>query len=347
MVTLLITVIVLSLGISFLCSLMEAALLTAPLSYAQSMADQGKRMGKLLLNFKRDVSSPISAILILNTISHTVGAAVSGALVDKIYGEQMLLWFSLIFTLLILYFSEIIPKQLGAVFYRSASLLISQPLAWMIRMFYPMIVTTNWVSNLIKNVSNDASVSVQEILSLAKIGGREGVLDTLESSVIRNIILLDRVSVSKVLTPRPVVFVLSEDTCLKDIKDSVLEWNQTRIPLHEKENPDVVKGYIHQRDVFRSMLQGEEELRVSELMRPIKIVPETTSLDKLFVTMIETRDPIYAVVDEYGVFKGLVTMEDIIEEIVGKEIVDEYDIVSDLQAYAKALYHQKKKQGYY
>ncbi len=339
----LILVVIISLTISFFCSLMEAALLAMPLSYARAIADQNVRSGKLLLRFKRDIGSPISAILILNTISHTIGAAVSGALVDKIYGEPALVWFSIIFTLLILYLSEIIPKQIGAVYFKPVSAMIARPLAWLIRLFYPLIMTTNWIASVIQRVSDEPSVSEQEILSLAKIGREEGVLDTLESSIVRNIILLDRVTVKQVFTPRSVVFKLEETVRLKDIRDEICEWNHTRIPLFSSSDPDGIIGYVNQRDLMREMLKGNMERTLSDLSRSIKTVPETMPLDRLFTNIAETREPIRVVVDEYGVFIGIVTMEDIIEEIVGKEIVDEYDIVSDLRAYARILYARRKR----
>ncbi len=346
MFSLLIFVIMLSLGISFICSLMEAALLTVPLSYAQSTADQQMRSGKRLLGFKLDVGAPISAILILNTISHTVGATISGALVDKIYGNQALMWFSILFTFLILYLSEIIPKQLGAVFCKRVSLLIANPLSWLITIFYPLILTTNWFARMIKGVSKEPSISTHEILSMAKIGSQEGALDTLEHSVIRNIILLDRHRVIDVLTPRTVVFKLAEDTCIGDLRDSICDWNHTRIPLYSKSDPDIIIGYVTQRDVLRKLLDGDSSVTLKELLRPIEVVPNSMPLDKLFVQLAETREPIRVVVDEYGIFTGIVTLEDIIEEIVGKEIVDEYDIVSDLRQYAKALFIRRKKSGW-
>lgn len=339
----LIAVVVVSLAISFLCSLMEAAILTVPLGYVKSQADQKHRSGKILMKFKRDIGSPISAILILNTISHTVGAAVSGALVGSLYGEEAVLWFSALFTVLILYLSEIIPKQFGAVYFKQVSLWIAELLNWMVKLFYPIILTTKWVANWITKMSKEPSVSVQEILSMIKIGSEEGILDTLESSVIRNIILLDRVTAKQVLTPRSVVYKLPEDMTLAELKDQIGDWNHSRVPVYSRDNADTILGYVIQRDLFREMLRRDGSEKISEFARTARTIPDSMPLDKLFVQMIESREPICLVVDEYGVFTGLVTMEDIIEEIVGKEIVDEYDIIGDLQAYARALYLQRRR----
>lgn len=339
---LILIVVVVSLGVSFLCSLMEAALLTITPGYARSLQDQRFSSGRILTRFKQNIGPPISAILILNTISHTIGAAVSGALVDHYYGNQALLWFSIIFTILILYLSEIIPKQIGAVFNKQVAVVIAAPLLWMVRLFYPLILTTQWVANLFSRSPVESGVTPQELISMAKIGREEGVLDSLESVVIRNIIHLDRVTAKHVLTPRSVVFKLADDTVMADIRYTISEWSYSRIPIYSHEHPDQVIGYVTQRDLFRELLLGNNGRRIQEIMRPLKTIVESTALDTLFVEMIESREHIRSVVDEYGVFMGLVTMEDIIEEIVGKEIVDEYDSVGDLQNYARALYWRKK-----
>ncbi|RJP19253.1 MAG: HlyC/CorC family transporter [Candidatus Omnitrophota bacterium] len=340
----LLVVILVSLTVSFVCSLMEAALFTLPLSAAQSMADQYKQRGHILVRFKKDIGYPISAILILNTVAHTIGAAISGALVDKLYGEPALVWFSIVFTFLILYLSEIIPKQIGAVYYKPVSLWFAVPLALLIKLFYPLILTTNWVSKLVKRGTNEPMISEQEILSMTKIGSEEGVLDILESAVIRNIVLLDRITVKQALTPRAVVFKLAENTVLQDIRNSIGEWNHTRIPLYSPTSPDTITGYVNQRDLLRELIRDSSTKTVNEFKRPLKTVPESMPMDRLFANLIESREPIRSVVDEYGVFAGIVTMEDVIEEIVGKEIVDEYDIVRDLRAYARALYSKRIKQ---
>ncbi len=251
MFSFLLLAVTLSLSISFLCSLMEAALLTIPFSQAQSMADRRLWGGRLILSFKENIGPPISSILILNTISHTIGATVSGALVDKIYGDEALMWFSIVFTLLILYLSEIIPKQIGVVFYKRVLQWFAYPLLWLGRVFYPLILTTNWVSNSIKRVSREPSVSIHEILTMAKIGGKEGVLDSLESKVIRNIILLDRKTAGQILTPPKAVFSALENTQLKDIKDTIQDWRFARIPLCSPLNSNVISGYVHQRDVLK------------------------------------------------------------------------------------------------
>ena len=260
MLILLLSVIVLSLGLSFLCSLMEAALLTVPLSYVKAKADQASRTAQILLKWKNDISEPISAILILNTISHTVGATVSGAMVDNIYGDKALALFSVIFTLLILYLSEIIPKQIGAIYHKPLSLLFVKPLNWLIKAFYPLIQTTNWASSWIGGKTKEPGVSVQELLSMAKMGEKENVIDPLESSVISNVIQLENIMVRDIATPRSVVIKAPESMKLEEILDKIDQWNPTRIPLMDDDDPDRVVGYVHQRDLLLNLMKGNVDL---------------------------------------------------------------------------------------
>lgn len=323
---------------------MEASLFAVPLAYAKNLADNDSRLGKLLLRFKQNLGRPISAILILNTISHTIGAAVAGAMVDKLYGEKTLVLFSVVFTLAMLYLSEIIPKQIGAVFARRVSLLIVTPLNWLIFILSPLIWVTDGVHRLFKSKDMQPSVSEQEFLSLAEIGTSEGVLDNLEGSVIKNIIGFDRLLVKDVLTPRVVVFRLSEDAKLSDIKEDIFSWSHTRVPLHVEGDEDLITGYVLQRDLYRAMLQGEDlETPLKKFIRGVTTVNELMRADKVMLEMFEKREAICSVVDEHGSFAGLVTLEDFVEDLVGKEIVDEYDLVSDLRAYARALYSRKRR----
>ena len=345
MFTALVIVIVGSISISAFCSLMEASLFAVPLAYAKNLADQDSHSGKLLLKFKKELSHPISAILILNTISHTIGASVAGAFVAELYGDQVLIAFSVVFTMAMLYLSEIIPKQVGAIFARRVAVLIANPLNILIKLLYPLIILTDGVSKFFKGREEIPSVSEQEFLSLAEIGTTEGVLDSLEGSVIKNIIGFDRLLVRDVLTPRVVVFRLAEDKTLADIKQDMLSWNYTRVPIHALDDEDKVHSYVVQRDLFRAFIQDKsEDTLVASLAREITVVNELMRADKVMLQMFEKREAICSVVDEHGAFAGIVTLEDLVEELVGREIMDEYDLVSDLRAYAGALHRQKDKQ---
>ena len=337
----LVAVVVVSIAISALCSLMEAALFAVPLPHVKHLADEGSRRGKMLLEFKQEMGQPIAAILILNTVSHTIGAAVAGAVVAQLYGEEAVIAFSVVFTLMILYLSEIIPKQIGASFSKRTALLIATPLRLLIKMLWPLVVVTESVSKRIGGDAHMPSVSPQEVLSMTDIGREEGVIDHFEGSVIKNIVGLDKMLVKDVLTPRVVVFRLKENTTVEEVRESIMEWNHTRVPLFKEDEPDYITHYVIQRDILRALLKGEKDISLHDLARPLTTVTEFMRTDKLLLQMFEMRESMCSVVDEHGGFAGLVTIEDIMEEIVGTEIVDEYDRVSDLRSYAQDLYQQR------
>ncbi len=337
--------IIISISVSAFCSLMEAALFAVPKAYAKHLADQGSKTGKLIFNFKENLSPPISAILILNTISHTIGAAVAGYLVGKIYGEDSVVIFSVVFTLAMLYLSEIIPKQIGAMSARSVSQLIAWPLHCLVILFSPFIKLTEMVSSLFKKGGDEPSFSEQEFLSLTEIGQTEGVLDHLEGSVIQNIIGFDRLLVKDVLTPRVVVFRLPQDRTVGEVKSEICDWAHSRVPIYPDTDQEAIESYVTQRDIYRSLLEGHEDRKLSELARPLTTVNELMRADKVMLEMFEKKESICSVVDEHGAFAGLVTVEDLVEELVGKEIIDEYDLVSDLRDYAQILYRKRKQQS--
>ena len=343
METILVVSVCLSISISAFCSLMEAALYAVPVAHVKHLADSGSRKGRILQKLKDDIGKPIAAILILNTISNTAGAAVAGAAVASLFGEQGILLFSIFFTLAILYFSEIIPKQIGVAYAKSVSAFVALPLSILIRVFYPMILLSQRISAFLNRNINEPTISQEEFVSMAAIGTEEGVLDHMEGSVIKNVIGLDRLIVNDILTPRVVVVRWEETTKLKEVEQELHDLRHTRIPLYNEQSPDHMTEYVNQRDLYREIIKGNVEKTLKELSRPLYTVPEFMRVDKLLFEMFEKGEHISAVVDEHGGFAGVVTLEDIIEEIVGKEIVDEYDLVSDLRYYAQILYSRRSR----
>lgn len=325
-----------SIGVSFLCSLMEAGLYAVSYPYVRSRAESGDRVGRILQRFKDDMGKPIAVILILNTVAHTAGAAVSGWAVGELYGSRMLLPFSIAYTLAVLYLSEILPKLIGVVYPKVVASAAAIPLVMLIRLLYPLI----WISDLLTrkiHPGKKGQTSTQEVLSMAEMGIEEGALDRLEGSVIANIINLDRRLVREVMTPRVVVVRAPEGSLLAEVREMMESWAFSRIPLCSAENPDSLTGYVTQRDVLWELLRGNEERTLKEIARPLKIAPELLQCDKLLLQMLEQKEHIYAVVDEHGGLAGIITLEDILEEIVGHEIVDEYDSVSDMRGLARLL----------
>ncbi len=342
MVTL-ITVVLVSIGVSALCSLMEAALFTVPLPHVRHLSESESRKGSILMDFKNNLARPIGAILILNTISNTLGAAIAGALVLDLYGEEAVFVFSILFTIVILCCSEIVPKQIGSVYAKPVAAGIAVPLYYLLKIFWPMVRMSEMLAAFVGNTASGPSVSTSEVLSMAEIGREEGVLDHLEGSVIRNVVGLDRVLVKDILTPRVVVFRLAATSKIEDLRAEILSWNHTRVPLYDEDNPDSISRYVIQRDIFRAFIKEDTDVDVMSLSRPLTTVSVFMRADKLLLQMFEMRETICSVVDEHGGFAGIVTLEDIIEEIVGREIVDEYDAVSDLRSYAQILHAKSKK----
>ncbi len=340
---LLIVITVLSLALSFLCSMMEAALLTVPYHHVKHLADSGSKRAQKLLLYKDDIRQPIAAILLLNTISHTVGAAVGGGLVAQSFTQDYVVIFSIIFTLLLLYIAEIPPKELGVVYCRTLSLVFTPFLSFLIKVFYPFIVISEQLAKFVGHDSEEPSISIAEVLSLATIGSEEGVLDRLEGSVIKNIIGLDRRLVKDILTPRVVVFRLADDTKIGSIKEAILSWNHSRVPIFPQEEPDRVERYVLQKDVFRAIVRDQMDLTLKDISRPLTTVSDLIRADKLLLEIFEKREHICSVVDEHGGFAGIVTLEDIIEEIVGREILDESDLISDLRSYARSISNKRKR----
>ena len=314
-----------SILISFFCSMAEAAIFAISLPLVRHVAKSGSRSAKILLNFKNDIGRPISAILILNTISHTCGAAVAGAQAIALWGEFGLFVFSILFTFAILIFSEILPKILGATYPKQVSLAMALPLTFFIYLFYPIVSLTKWITDRVESKSEQPRISEEEVLSMAAIGTEEGTLDVFEGSVISNVMRLNDTLVRDILTPRVTLFKLPDCTKVGEIKDKISLWKYTRVPLHVAGDHDHLTSYVIHRDILRAMLRKQFDLPLSELARPLPILPELTTVDRVLKYMFENKDHICGLVDEHGALAGIVTLEDIIEEIVGREIEDEYD----------------------
>ncbi|MDD2942693.1 MAG: hemolysin family protein [bacterium] len=324
-------------SISFICSLTEAALYAVPLAHVRHIADSGSISGVRLLKLKEAISKPIAAILILNTIANTAGASLAGAIVSDVYGDSSLVIFSIFFTLLILYASEIIPKQIGVTYSRQVAPLTAFPLSLLIRFLSPLIVISEFMARAIQGKNNESRISQEEVVSMAEIGTEEGVLHSLEGSIIRNLVGLDKMTVADIMTPRVVVFRLEDSTKLSEVEEHLKSCQYSRVPIYSEQEPDFLTRYVTQRDIYRELLHGNGEMPVSELGRPMRVIPQYMRLDTLIVEMLREGEHICSVANEHGGFGGIVTLEDLIEEVVGKEIVDEYDEIQDMRQHARDI----------
>ena len=320
--------------LSAVCSLFEAVLYSVPIGRIEELARQGKRAGPILRRLREDVQRPIAAILILNTIANTAGAAVAGAAFERAYGKTWLSIFTAIFTFIILTCSEIVPKTVGVVFARSLAPVIAWPLAGLIWILSPIVWLTQLLTRAIARGRDHHVPQPHEIEALAALAARSGGIDALEKQVITNILALDRRTVKDVMTPRTVVVSVPADMPVARTRDPDRTWSHSRVPVYRGE-PDRVVGVVMSRDVLTALAEDRDDTPVEALMKPIHFVPELARLDVVFHDFLARRRHLFGVVDEYGSFTGIVTLEDILEEIVGHEIVDEYDSDVDLQAVAR------------
>ena len=323
-----------ALGVSFLCSLLEAALLSVPRSHVAVMVERGSKAGLRLQKMKDDVDRPLAAILTLNTFAHTLGAAGVGAQATLIWGEAWVGVVSVVVTLLILVFSEIIPKTIGAVHAKPLAGFTSWSVHLMIVTLLPLVAGCNAISRMLSKRDNAAPmISREEVRSLAKLAHEGGAIDRGEARILRNLIALRTATVERVMSPRTVVYALPASMTVQQATDAEPP-GFARFPVIG-ESLDDVKGVLHRHDLYTARSEGRSQTTLAELARPIEPVPEQAPLSKVLEAFLERRDHLFLVVDEYGGTAGIVTLEDILETLLGVEIVDETDTVEDMQALAR------------
>ena len=321
--------------VSAMCSLFEAVLYAVPVSYVESLAQKGTVSGRILKDLRmRNVDRPISAILSLNTIANTGGAFLAGAAFIMVFGVQWELHFTIFITLSVLLLSEVIPKTVGVVYNRPLASLVAIPLQLLVWVLYPLVVICRLVTRVFSRASTGQEVSEEEIAVMARMGRRTGAIQADEARVMQNILTLKRKTVRDVMTPRTVVFALSADLTVEQAQKEAGTWQHSRVPVYENEFEDVI-GVVMRRDAFNALTGGRGQTRISELMNPVHFVAETVSLDRVLEMFLERRQHLFVVIDEYGGLAGILTLEDVLEEILGREIVDESDTVTDMRELAR------------
>lgn len=340
----LVVYLLLALGVSFVCSILEAALLSMPPSFVRQAERDGSSYGRRLSLLKKDIDQSLAAILTLNTIAHTVGAAGVGAQAVAIFGEAYFGVISAVLTLLILLLSEIIPKTLGAQNWRELAKVTTYACHAIVVATYPIVSLSSRITSLLQSKDNQgSSVSRDEIVSLAQIGSSEGILAESESRMIRNLIRFRDLKVESIMTPRTVIGSIHEETsCQQAITQTDL-LRFTRIPVYSG-NKDDISGYVIKTDLLQQIANGKPETRAAELKRPIRLVSELDSLTRLFDELLSHHEHIAIVLDEYGCTSGLVTMEDLIETLIGLEIIDESDNEIDMRALARERWAKRAKE---
>lgn len=319
------------------CSLFEAVLYSVSASRIEMLEQEGRASGRILKVLREQIDRPIGAILSLNTIANTGGGALAGAIAARELGEGNVVYFSLSFTLAILLFSEVLPKTVGVVYAHRMAPWIAHPLQGLVVVLRPLVALTQVVTRLVLKGRQEHRVSDEELLGLVGSGLRSGTLKQYEASVIQNVLALEKKSARDVMTPRSVVFTLGARVSTREAAGMDELSKHSRVPIFDVEQDDLV-GVVHRRDVLAAVADDCFDLALDTMMRPLHFVVDSVPLDELLRTFLDRRQHLVAVIDEFGAFVGIVTLEDVLEELIGREIVDEFDEVSDLRAYA----HQRR-----
>lgn len=330
----LLVVVGLVVGTSAACSLFEAVLYSVPASRIEAL-DRAKRpSGRILKEMRQKVDRPIAAVLSLNTIANTGGGALAGALAAGVFGASRIWVFSVAFTLAILLFSEVLPKTVGVVYARALAPFVARPLAWLVAFFRPLIALTQLATRAVRSESGEHRISDDELLTMVRLGLRSGDFRPHEARVIQNVLALERRTVADVMTPRPVVFILAAAVTVRDAAAMAELDEYSRIPVYAGD-PEELVGVVHKVDILKAVAEDRFETTLEKMMRPINFVVAAAPLDRVLRTFLARRGHMLAVIDEFGGFAGIVTLEDVLEELIGHEIVDEFDQVTDLRAFAR------------
>ena len=326
--------------ISFLCSIFEAVLLSVTPSYIASLKETNSSLAARLDKQKQNIDAPLVSILTLNTISHTMGASVAGAKAAIVFGSEMLGVFSAILTFLILFFSEIIPKTLGANHWRILAPSVSLCLFWMEKVAWPLIWMSQKVTNLLGK-GNEGQYIRQELSAMSKMGKDTGELSEQESQILTQMLSIKDMHVSDIMTPRTVIFKLPTHITNAQFVDQYLSSPFTRFPIYQDDRDNVI-GYVNRNDIILQSRQTPDT-EIAVYLKSLLVVPSSVRVLPLFQLMIKRNAKMALVVDEYGSSEGIVTIEDIIETLIGLEIVDSKDLAPNMRALARKLWQRRIK----
>lgn len=351
---LIVTYMLLSLCFSALCSVLEATLLSTPLSFVTTLETQGVAGWQRLKKYKVNIDRPISAILIINTIANTIGASLVGSQAATTFSESSghtadeaalaVGIISGIFTFLILVFSEIVPKTVGSTYWRVLALPASHIIHLMVCVTFPLVWLMERLTKRVSGNKPQVSVSREEVSAMMTLGAEEGVLEKKENKMIQNLLKLDDITAHKIMTPSVVVAMAEEEMTLREFYQDPEFSNHSRIPVYKDDNSDYITGYVLRQTILERLAEDKFDIHIGELARPILSFTETDSVADIWEKLIEKKEHISIIIDEYGCLRGIVTMEDVIETMLGFEIVDEKDEAVDMQELAKAQWKKMQKE---
>jgi CBS domain containing-hemolysin-like protein len=325
----------LAIVVSSLCSICEAVLYSLTTSQVEMLKRSHGKSGLILQELRSDIEDPITAILTLNTIANTVGAAVAGAAAANLFGDNNVILFSGAFTLSILIFSEIIPKTVGVSFSYRLAPLVARPLQLMVITLKPIVLMCRFITRIIPEGQSEDTVSAEEIQTIAALSRESGHLEEAQEKVISNIIELKQKTVRQVMTPRTVTFSLDETLTVKDAMAQINRLtSHSRVPVYNGDS-DNVTGMIMRKKVLLAAAEQRFDEQLAQLKVDVHFVPESMPLNRVLIDFFEKRQHLFVVVDEYGSVTGVISMEDVLEEIVGEEIIDESDRTRDMRELAR------------
>jgi len=347
MLTLLIVFFVISILFSFFCSLWEAVLLSITPTYAHVKMEQGSSIGHHLKSFKENIDRPLAAILTLNTIAHTVGAIGVGAQAAAIWSEThpLITQFAVpvVMTLAILIFSEIIPKTIGANYWQEMVPFTVKSLLFIMAALAPLVWMSQFITKALKKDKSRSILSRSDFMAMAQLGAKEGIFEEAESHIIGNLLQFNTVRAEDIMTPRTVVKAALETMTVQEFHEANKDLRFSRIPVYQEESKDHITGYILKTEVLANIVNGNADKILASIRREIMVVNEDFPLPDLFDRLMKKREHITLVVDSFGGMAGIATMEDVIETMLGLEIVDESDRNEDMQLLARKNWQQRAK----
>ncbi len=327
--------IVIVLAVSAICSLTEAAFYAVRMPYVRSLEESGSVAGQVLVRFKQNMEQPIAAILILNTVANTAGAAIAGAQAGRFLQGRGLIMFSVAFTLAVLVISEIIPKVIGVVYNQTVARSLAIPWGWIVTGMTPVIWCVERMTRLLKPAEPVLSAPEEEVEQMARMSAEEGSIMSYEAELVRNVLRLDNVRAREIMTPRPVVLKLPDSLTLKEAFDRVKDWVYSRIPIYCSDDPETWIGFVMSRDILAGVAHDRFDMRLGDLAKPLYFVSENLPGHVLLKSFLRRRTHLFGVMDDYGDLTGIITLEDVLEAVIGEEIVDEVDTVADMQEVAR------------
>lgn len=339
---LLLTFALIAVATSFLCSLLESVILSTTFTHIELLKKQGRKSGLVLDALKHEIDRPLAAILTLNTAANTLGASGVGAQIHNLYGDQAVAIGSAVLTLFILVISEIIPKTIGALYWKQLSGFASTTIKWMIWITYPFVKMSEVIADILQPGAGRAKkVTREEMIASAEIGESEGTLKKKETLIIKNLLRLDKIYTKDVLTPRSVLVALPKHLTVKEVIDKFSPIPFSRIPVFEH-NLDSITGVVLRYKILESSALDDDSLKLDDLAQPVHVIQETETVAHCLDEFIKRREHLFIVTDAYGTTVGLVTLEDCIETLLGVEIVDEFDSVEDMRQFALEQWEKRK-----